>query len=46
MAFQDNVTIDIAGVSFKTFKSVSVNESLDFFGKTFDIDITPEVNIW
>lgn len=39
MAFQDNVTIDIAGVSFKTFKSVSVNESLDFFGKTFDIDI-------
>ena len=39
MAFQDNVTIDIAGVSFKTFKSVSVNESLDFFGKTFNIDI-------
>lgn len=39
MAFEDNVTIDIAGVSFKTFKSVSVNESLDFFGKTFDIDI-------
>jgi prophage tail gpP-like protein len=39
MAFEDNVTIDIAGVSFKTFKSVSVNESLDFFGKTFNIDI-------
>jgi len=39
MAFEDNITIDIAGVSFKTFKSVSVNESLDFFGKTFDIDI-------
>jgi prophage tail gpP-like protein len=39
MAFEDNITIDIAGVSFKTFKSVSVNESLDFFGKTFNIDI-------
>lgn len=39
MAFGDNVTIDIAGVSFKTFKSVSINESLDFFGKTFNIDI-------
>jgi len=39
MAFEDNVTIDIAGVSFKTFKSVSINESLDFFGKTFNIDI-------
>jgi prophage tail gpP-like protein len=39
MAFEDNITIDIAGVSFKTFKSVSVNESLDFFGKTLDIDI-------
>jgi len=39
MAFQDKVTIDIAGVSFKTFKSVSANESLDFFGKSFDIEI-------
>jgi prophage tail gpP-like protein len=39
MAFQDNITIDIAGVSFKTFKSVSINESLDFFGKNFSIDI-------
>jgi prophage tail gpP-like protein len=39
MAFEDNITIDIAGVSFKTFKYVSVNESLDFFGKTFNIDI-------
>lgn len=36
---EDNITIDIAGVSFTTFKSISVNESLDFFGKAFDIEI-------
>jgi prophage tail gpP-like protein len=39
MAVIDNITIDVGGVSFKTFKSVSVNESLDFFGKSFNIDI-------